>query len=171
MALVMSRPATLGAGRLLCIDGPAGSGKTTLAAAVASLAPQAAVVHTDDLLAGWRGLARLSDAVRALVTPLAAGHAGTWRRWDWHSSAWAEEHHVSPGGLLVLEGVGSWSPAIADRVGALAWIEAAEEVRMRRGLDRDGDDFAPHWEQWAADEATLFARDRTREHADLRWTT
>ena len=30
-----SRPATLGAGRLVCVDGPAGSGKTTLGAALA----------------------------------------------------------------------------------------------------------------------------------------
>ena len=38
---------------------------------------------------------------------------------------------------------------------------------MARGIARDGDAFAPHWEQWAQDEAALFARERTRERADL----
>lgn len=161
------RPPTLGRGRLLCIDGPAGSGKTTLAAAVAALAPEVTVVHTDDLLAGWHGLLGLAATVHALVAPLAAGRDGTWTRWDWHASDWAEQQRVSPGGLLVLEGVGSWSPAIAPWVGALAWVEAPYDVRRARGLARDGDDFAPHWQQWAADEAALFARDRTRDHADL----
>ena len=35
LALAASRPPTLGAGRLVCVDGPAGSGKTTLARALA----------------------------------------------------------------------------------------------------------------------------------------
>jgi hypothetical protein len=38
---------------------------------------------------------------------------------------------------------------------------------MARGIERDGDAFAPHWEQWAKDEAALFARERTRERADV----
>ena len=49
----------------------------------------------------------------------------------------------------------------------LVWVEAPYDVRLRRGLERDGDAFAPHWEQWAADEAALFARERTRERADV----
>lgn len=164
---VYAGPPTLGRGRLICIDGPAGSGKTTLAAAVARVTPGATVVHTDDLLAGWHGLPGLAATVHTLLAPLAAGQTGTWTRWDWAAGAWAESHAVSPGGLLVLEGVGSWSPAIAPWVGVLAWVEAPYDVRKARGLARDGDDFAPHWEQWAADEAALFARDGRRAHADL----
>lgn len=167
LALVTSRPATLGTGRLVCVDGPAGAGKTTLASALAALAPEALILHTDDLLDGWRGLAGLGARVRELLAPLAEDRSSTWRRWDWHTSARAEEHRVCPGGLLVLEGVGCWSPAIANWVGVLGWVEADDEVRKRRGLERDGDDFAPHWEQWVADEAELFARNRTRDHADL----
>lgn len=167
LALALTRPATLGAGRLVCVDGPAGSGKTTLAAELATLAPDATVVHTDDLLEGWDGLPGLAAAVSALLAPLAEGRPGAWRRWDWVASAWAETREVSPGGLLVLEGVGSWSPAIAPWVTALAWVEAAYDVRMARGLARDGDAFAPHWEQWARDEAALHRHSGTREVADL----
>ena len=49
----------------------------------------------------------------------------------------------------------------------LGWVEAPYDLRLRRGLERDGDAFAPHWEQWAADEKVHFARERTRERADL----
>jgi uridine kinase len=165
--LTLSRAATLGQGRLVCVDGPAGSGKTTLAAALADLRPDATVVHTDELIAGWDGLPDLAAAVRDLLEPLSRGEAGTWRRWDWHASAWAETREVPPGSLLVLEGVGSWSPYVARWVTTLVWTEAAHDVRRRRGIMRDGDDFAPYWEQWARDEDLLFARDRTRERADL----
>ncbi|NYE38215.1 uridine kinase [Nocardioides cavernae] len=168
---VLAQPPTLGSGRLVCVDGPAGSGKTTVAGALAEAVPSAEVVHCDELLQGWRGLPGLAATVQALVTPLAAGRDGEWRRWDWHADDWAETHPVRPGGLLVLEGVGCWSPAIADHVGVLVWVEAASEVRLARGIERDGEQMRPHWERWRVDEDALFARLRTRDHADLVVTT
>lgn len=167
LTVALARPATLGTGRLICLDGPAGSGKTTLADALRSAAPDATVLHTDDLLAGWDGLPGLAATIEAFLAPLAAGRSGHWRRWDWRASAWAETHEVRPGGLLVLEGVGSWSPGIAPLVTLLVWLDAPADVRRRRALARDGDVFAPHWEAWARDESAVLARDRTREHADL----
>lgn len=164
---VLAGPPTLGTGRLVCIDGPAGSGKTTLAAAVADAAPRVQVVHCDDLLHGWRGLAGLSATVASLLAPLASGEVGRWRRWDWVRDGWAETREVAPGGLLVLEGVGSWSPAIAHLVGLLVWVEAAPQLRLDRGIARDGEELRGHWEQWRRDEDDLFARLGTRAHADL----
>ena len=67
----------------------------------------------------------------------------------------------------MLEGVGSGASRFAELVTVLVWVEAPHDLRMQRGLARDGDAFAPHWEQWAVDEAELFARERTRERADL----
>jgi uridine kinase len=155
----------------VCIDGPAGSGKTTLAHAVARAVPGAQLVHCDELLEGWAGLPGLAATVAALLEPLAHGEAGTWRRWDWHADGWAETHHVGPGGLLVVEGVGSWSPAIADLVGMLVWVEADSDLRLRRGIARDGEAMRAHWVQWRTDEDALFAALGTRDHADLVVTT
>ena len=45
LSLARSRPPTLGSGRLICVDGPAGSGKTTLAEEVASLSRGAGDPH------------------------------------------------------------------------------------------------------------------------------
>ena len=74
---------------------------------------------------------------------------------------------MEPAPLLVLEGVGSGASRFADLVTVLVWIEAGHDVRLERGLARDGEAFAPHWERWAADEAVLFARERTRERAHV----
>ena len=162
-----ARPATLGVGRLLCVDGPAGSGKTTLAAAVEALVPGARVVHVDDLLQGWSGLPGLSGQLEGLLRPLGRGEPGTYRRWDWEASGWAGTVTVPPGPLLVLEGVGSGAAAYADLETLLVWVEAPHDLRMRRGLERDGDAFAPHWQRWAAAEAELFTREQTRDRADV----
>ena len=47
------------------------------------------------------------------------------------------------------------------------FLEADRALRLRRGIERDGDAYRPHWERWAAQERRLFARDGTRQRADL----
>jgi uridine kinase len=165
--LVRSRPPTLGRGRLVSIDGPAGAGKTTLADQVAALAPGARVIHMDDLYEGWQGLPEVSRQLAGLLRPLADRLPGSYRRYDWHAEAFAETVTVEPTDLLVLEGVGSGCRMQDDLIGALVWVDAPYDLRMRRGIDRDGEAFAPHWQAWAEAEQALFAQQRTRERADL----
>jgi len=167
LELLESRPPTLGTGRLVCVDGPAGSGKTTLARRLHERVPGARVVHMDDLFEGWDGLPAVDGQLRGLLEPLSRGAAGRYRRWDWHTDRWAEEVTVEPVPLLVLEGVGSGSLVTSDLATVLVWVEAPRDLRMRRGIARDGDAFAPYWEEWAVAEAEHFARHRTRERADL----
>lgn len=173
LTLALDRPPTLGRGRLVCIDGPAGSGKTTLAAELAGLAGPAGatVIHLDDLYAGWDGLPHVSDQLATLLRPLAEDRPGRYRRYDWYAGAFAETVTVAPTPLLVVEGVGSGAAAYDDLRTALAWVEAPLQVRKARGLARDGDTFAPHWDSWARAERVLFATERTRERADLVVTT
>ena len=83
------------------------------------------------------------------------------------AAEFAETVAVEPVPLLVLEGVGSGASRFAPLQTVLAWVEAPHDLRMRRGIERDGDSFAPFWEQWAADEQVLFNRERTRERADV----
>jgi energy-coupling factor transporter ATP-binding protein EcfA2 len=164
--LALSREPTLDHGRLICIDGPAGSGKTTLAAEVAGLSA-APVLHMDDMFEGWDGMPGIIDQLESLLRPLAAGQPGTYRRWDWSGNAWAETVVVPPAPLLVLEGVGSGSGVVGDLITVLAWVEVPYELRLQRGLERGGIGVAENWRQWAVDEQDLFARERTRERADV----
>lgn len=162
-----SRPPTLGAGRLVCVDGPAGSGKTTLAGAVAALRPGSLVIHMDDVYDGWEGLPRLTDQLGGLLGPLSTGEPGTYRRYDWHAGRYAETVTVTPCPLLVLEGVGSGSRAHADLTTALAWVWAPAGLRLRRGLERDGEALADRWRQWMVDEDRYLAQEQVEARADL----
>jgi len=162
-----SRPPTLGAGRLVCVDGPAGSGKTTLAGAVAALRPGTPVIHMDDLYDGWEGLPHLTDQLGGLLRPLSTGAPGRYRRYDWYAGRYAETVTVAPGALLVLEGVGSGSRAHADLTTALAWVWAPAGLRLRRGLERDGEALADRWHQWMVDEDRYLAQEQVEARADL----
>ena len=166
LALARAREATLATGRLICVDGPAGSGKTTLAEELSQLSG-APVLHMDDMFEGWGGLPRITDQLESLLPPLASGRAGTYRRWDWPGNSWAETVLVPPAPLLVLEGVGSGAAAYAELVTVLAWVEVPYDLRMSRGLERGGVGVAENWRQWAIDEQQLFDREGTRERADL----
>lgn len=171
---VLAGPRRLGPVRLVCVDGPAGSGKTTtagrLAAALRERGCVAAVLHLDDLYAGWRGLeGSLWPRLRAQVLePLRRGRPGRYQRFDWPSDAFAEWVDVPVPDVLVLEGCGSARRA-ADPVATLrVWVEAPDGLRLDRGLARDGEAARDHWLTWMADEREHFAREGTRGRADVR---
>lgn len=170
--LALARPATLGAGRMVCIDGPAGSGKTTLADSLAALAAEAgltaAVVHTDDLLDGWGGLPTLGERLRRqVVEPLAAGRGTRYERYDWHVGAFTTWVSLPVVDLLVLEGVGAADPTHAEQSTVVVWVEAPKELRLARGIARDGEAIRPFWERWVPEEDVLHAEHRTHARADL----
>lgn len=172
LTLLRHRAPRLRGTRLLCVDGPAGSGKTTLARAVVDAAPDAQLLHLDLLLDGWSGLPQVATTlVDDVLAPLHEGRPAAYRRYDWHAGRFAELVPVPACALLVVEGVGSVSRATAPYRTLAVWVEADEDVRRRRALERDGDAFAPHWDAWAEAERHLFALEQTRSHADLGVTT
>jgi uridine kinase len=178
---VLERPPTLGSGRLVCVDGPAGSGKTTLAAALRRAfrdALRAAgepaepalvrILHMDNVYAGWAGLEEgMATVVSSVVEPLRAGEPGSYRRYDWHRQCFAEQRVVAPCDVLVIEGVGSGSSAYDDAITCLVWVDTPSDVRLARGLARDGEALREEWAGWTAREQAMFARERTRARADL----
>jgi hypothetical protein len=67
-----------------------------------------------------------------------------------------------------VEGCGSCAPSLDAWTTLRVWVEAPPELRLARGLARDGDTMAPEWQRWQRMEAALFAAERTRERAHVR---
>ncbi|MGC5168325.1 uridine kinase family protein [Luteimicrobium sp. DT211] len=154
--------------RLVVVDGPAGSGKTTLAAQLGGALP-GQVVHMDDLYEGWSGLrAGTSRLVEQVLAPWADGRDGRYARYDWEAGAFAEEHDVPRAPFLVVEGCGAGARRLADLTSLLVWVEASDDVRLARGLARDGEDARAHWLAWMREERQVYADEGTAERADVR---
>ncbi|MFF5211544.1 uridine kinase [Streptosporangium sp. NPDC000396] len=152
--------------RVVAVDGPGGSGKTTFAKRLArTLGAQ--VVHSDDFPVPWdeppvAWFQRVEDQV---LGPLAAGEPGGYRRYDWVRGGFAEWVDVPVAPVLLLEGV---STARRTAPTALTiWVEAPRDLRLARALVRDGASFAPQWHDWMRAEDEWFAADGTRSRADL----
>jgi para-aminobenzoate synthetase len=152
---------------VIAIDGRSGSGKTSLAARLhTELA--APVVTLEDLYGGWDGLERGIDLLASdVLAPLSAGRAALVPRYDWAAAAWGTPWVLEPPELLIVEGVGAGARRASARDRLLIWMEAAESVRKKRALDRDGPTFAPYWDMWAAQEDAMLRRERTPERADI----
>ena len=167
LSLASARPATLGAGRLVCVDGPAGSGKTTLGAELAEphRCPADPRRRPDGRLA--RPRRRSAASSTGVVEALAAGRAGSYEHFDWLADRYDRTVEVPPAPWLVVEGVGSGAAALAAYITVLVWVEVDDDLRLARGLERDGEEQGELWRQFMLDERELFARDRIRERADV----
>lgn len=176
-----------GSTRVALIDGPAGSGKTTLANRVAvalggepsggagtfshakpaSVGDAVQILHGDDMYEGWGGLDTL-DAVLLgqVLRPLAAGNPAGFRMWDWGVGARTHLIPVVPVEYLLIEGVGVGQREARAFANLVVYVDAPATVRLRRGLDRDGEHMRDEWERWQRLEEKHLRAHGTRDAAD-----
>lgn len=159
---------------LVAVDGRSGSGKTELAATLTGPLTTAGLdvttVHLDDLYHGWSGLAAaLGPLCEGVLSPLSEGLPGRYESWDWHRHQAGPVVEIAPCDVVIVEGVGAHAVPCSDLLDLSLWLDAPAPVRRERALARDGDVFAPHWEQWARQEEELLAERQPR--ADVRIDT
>lgn len=155
----------------MCVDGPAGSGKTTLAGALGPALDAPTPIHMDDLYDGWdQDLGEpLAKRVHAwLLRPWAVGRAGRFRRFDWDRGQFDEVWvPAPPASAVVVEGCASASRGIRAVASVVVWVTAPPDLRLRRGLERDGRELADQLRAWQVKEAAHFMVDGTRAAADV----
>jgi uridine kinase len=148
---------------LVGIGGRGGAGKSTLAQRFAG----AQVVGTDEF---WNGsefeLSRLETAV---IRPLRAGRAARFNGFDWERQRPFEaERVVTPSGVVVIEGICALHRDFRDAYDLRIWVDAPREVRLERGVARDGEEARDTWENfWMPREEAYIARDDPVSSAHL----
>jgi uridine kinase len=154
--------------RLVGVDGCGGAGKTTFAARLCDAAGGAPVVHTDDFASFEEPTAWWPRLLAEVVEPLLRGDAVSFHPYDWVARRPADTIvTVQPAPLVVIEGVGATRAAWRDAMALRIWVDAPREVRLRRGLDRDGAHMLGFWQWWMAAEDAYVAEERPFAHADV----
>jgi len=151
---------------LVGIDGLGGSGKSTLAEALNTIDSTLVIVHIDDFYlpslmrptpkvsirepGSSFDLIRLADQV---IKPLLSGKDAIYERYDWNYDKLAETHLVPKGSNVLIEGVFALMPSLVNMYSLRIWIECRPEVRLARGLDRDGVAERERWlKEWIPEE-------------------
>ncbi len=160
---------------LVGIDGLGGSGKSTFAECLARW-PAVQLVPMDDFyrpaaeqvsssIGSAFDLARLRGQV---LEPLLVDRPGRYQRYDWSSDALAEWIDVPVGGLVVVEGVYSTSAYLRDAYDFRAWVACPADVRLERGVRRDGEVARNRWlREWMPVEERYAAEGQPAAWADL----
>jgi uridine kinase len=165
---VLDSSPRLGVVRMVTIDGPSGAGKSSLARRLCRALRRVPVVHLDHLYEGWTGLDGVGGNLDSWVmTPLRHGLAGQHLVYDWHRGAFSEWREVPLAPALIVEGVGAGQRRFHDLAVLRIWIEADEDVRRARTLEREGPNMGTALAEWWPREERHFAAEGTRARADL----
>ena len=93
---------------------------------------------------------------------------GRYQRWDWDTDTGAEWHDVPLRATVVVEGVGSTRTELGSPWDLTVWVDAPQEVRLRRGVERDGVAMRHVWvDIWIPQEDRYVASERPHERADV----
>ncbi len=153
--------------RLVGVDGCGGAGKSTFADQLSKHLGDASVIHTDDF-ASWDDpidwWPRMKEQV---IDPLAQGNEARWQRYDWEQRDLAEWHTLEPGGVVIIEGVTAARREWRDQLAYSVWVDCPRKIRLRRGLERDGQEALPLWERWMAAEDKYIADQSPQAHTNL----
>jgi uridine kinase len=150
------------------VDGFGGSGKSSLADAIAAAVARVVVVRVDDF---WGPSISEWDWARfraQVLEPLLADRPARYQIWNWVDDVGGEWVDLSPGRVVVVEGVSATRAEAGVPWDLTVWVEAPRDVRLDRALERDGPALLHRWlDDWMPSEEAYAARERPQERVDL----
>ncbi|WP_053364661.1 uridine kinase [Bacillus sp. FJAT-27251] len=166
---------------LVGIDGFGGSGKSTLAAKIAEHCADVTIVHMDDFYLPSAEIIQAHPTekpigadfdwqrlLKQVIEPLSQEQEGHYQRYDWGSDALAEWHRVPLGGIVIIEGVYTLREELSHHYDLKIWVDCPREIRLSRGIERDGEEARDMWEKnWMLSEDLYFEKQKPILRAEL----
>jgi uridine kinase len=168
---------------LVALDGRSAAGKSTLAALVAPLVG-AVVIDGDGFYSGgsaesWDAMSaedKVSHCIdwrrqRPVLETLKRGESASWHPYDWEADDGTLEHmpvvcEAAP--VIILDGVYSARPELADLFDLLVFLDAPTELRGERLIEREGEGYRQEWNaRWDEAERWYFGTVMPPEAFDL----
>jgi uridine kinase len=164
---------------LIGIDGCGGSGKSTFAAELSEVLEAAPIIHMDDFykpsqerktvtnttLVGWQfDWQRLKTDVLLSITT--RGFA-QYQRYDWNTDSFKETRTIHACSPIIIEGIYVLRPELLSYYNFRIWVECSKEIRLQRGVERDGEQARSQWEDdWMKEEEKYLLTCKPHLHAE-----
>ena len=152
--------------RIVAVDGPGGAGKSSFAARLASVLGDCQIIHTDDFASWDNPVDWWPTFLDEVLVPLAAGASATFTPTSWDGLPKAART-IRAEGVVILEGVTASRAAFRPFLTYAIWIETPRDLRLRRGIERDGEAMRTQWQAWMAAEDRYAEEEHPERHADL----
>ncbi|KKI90185.1 hypothetical protein WQ54_23850 [Bacillus sp. SA1-12] len=165
---------------LLGIDGCGGAGKSTLAQSFKDVGGnEVTIIHMDDFYKPTSLRSQVSDdeiggnwdcerVKKQILEPLRNNQSTNYQRYDWNLDDMAEWYDVPAGGLVVIEGCYSLVNSLNKYYDFKIWVESPKELRLNRGIERDGEERRHLWEDlWMPAEERYIREQNPLKTADL----
>jgi uridine kinase len=156
--------------KIIVIDGPAGSGKTTLAKSLSGLLKNYPIIHMDEIYDGWENALSpktSQDLVEWIINPLLESKSIEFVEYDWFLEKRIEKVVINLPKVLIIEGVGSSSFEISKHASLKLWIEVNKETGINRVLTRDGQQIQEQMKKWQSQESKFFIENNSKENSDI----
>jgi uridine kinase len=153
--------------RIVAVDGHGGSGKSSFARHLARALGEVPIVQTDDFASWDNPIDWWPQLLERVLIPLSRNQPARFERSRWGGERDGERVEIEPTEFVILEGVTASREAFAPYVTYSIWVEAPEQLRLQRGLERDGPEALEQWRAWVAEEDRYRVRERPDERADL----
>ena len=154
----------------MTIDGPAGSGKTTLAKELASVLDSCYTIHMDDLYEGWDSTLtpELTKKLQVILKGVKTENQIRFVPFNWLQNNFSPKVELPAPKYLIIEGVGSGQIAIRDYVSLSLWIEVLPDIGLERVIKRDGPAVAQFMPAFIVAQDIHFEKEATKKSADYR---
>ena len=155
---------------VITIDGPAGSGKTTLAKELSSALDSCYTIHMDDLYEGWDSTLtpNLTKKLQRILEYVKMESRIQFVPFDWLESNFSPQVELPTPKYLIIEGVGSGQSAIRDFISLSLWIEVLPDIGLERVIKRDGPAVAQFMPAFIVAQNAHFEKEATKKSADYR---
>jgi uridine kinase len=156
--------------KIIVIDGPAGSGKTTLAKSLSGLLENCPIIHMDEIYEGWENALSpktSQDLVEWIINPLLENNSIEYIKYDWNLGQRIEKVVINNSKIIIIEGVGSSSFEISKYASLKLWIEVNKETGINRVLTRDGLQIQEQMKTWQSQESKFFIENNSKENSDI----
>jgi len=166
---------------VVCVDGLGGSGKSSLAEEIKKAIPGAVIIHGDDFFKPVRekkGTAGHASNVNEdfdwsrfesqVLNKIRNGEQVSYQIYDWHRDELTDVVTIPEDAIIIIEGGYTSQQRFAEIYDYKIWVEASEDKRLRRILDRDGEHMRPYWENdWLPVERKYEQEQKPAQRADL----